>query len=61
MIVKVFIGSVKEEIIIYPNPVTDGMINLQLNYVPSDIYKVRMINTAGQIVFSKQQSRALAS
>ena len=53
-IVKVFIGAGKEDISIYPNPLTDGTINLQLNNVPAGLYTVRLINTSGQLIYSKQ-------
>ena len=30
-VVKVLMGSIKQDITIYPNPITDGMIHLQLH------------------------------
>lgn len=33
---------------VFPNPVTDDNINLQLNLTVQGVYRVRLINAAGQ-------------
>ena len=54
-VVKVLEGGPgRQEIIVYPNPVTDGRINLQLNNMPAGSYGLKLFNAAGQVVFSKQ-------
>jgi len=53
-VVKVFIGTPRKAITVYPNPVTDGVIHLQLPGQPSGSYDVRLIDNAGQVISSKQ-------
>jgi len=49
-IVKVAIAKVKSGFAVFPNPVTDGLIGLQINNVPAGIYTVRVINSNGQVL-----------
>ena len=51
---KVFIGKGKQAISIYPNPVTNGTINLQLTNQPAGEYGIRLLNKMGQVMISKQ-------
>ena len=60
-IVKVLMGSIKQDITIYPNPITDGMIHLQLLNQPEGKYGLRLINKIGQIIVSKQINHAEGS
>src|SRR5204862_757965 len=60
-IVKVFMGSTKQDIFISPNPITDGMIHLQLMNQPEGKYGVRLLNKLGQVIVSKQISHAEGS
>jgi hypothetical protein len=53
-VVKVLIGKVKQDISIYPNPVTNGIINLQLTNQPAGMYGLRLLNNMGQVMISKQ-------
>ena len=53
-IVKVIVASIKEEIIVYPNPVINGKINLQLNNEPDGNYGLRIFNKAGQQILEKK-------
>ena len=53
-VVKVLIGSIKPSITVYPNPVKDGIINLQMPGEASGNYAIRLINKAGQEIMSKQ-------
>jgi hypothetical protein len=53
-VVKVLIGNIKKEITIYPNPLTDGMIHLQLMNQSQGNYGIRLLNKAGQVMVSKQ-------
>ena len=53
-IVKVQIKKGKPAISVYPNPVTGDVINLALNNMKEDTYKVSIFNAAGQLVLIKQ-------
>lgn len=52
-IAKVFIGSIKGSFAISPNPVTNGILNIQFTGQPKGRYGVRLINNAGQESFSQ--------
>jgi hypothetical protein len=52
--VKVLIGNGKSLISIYPNPITNGIINLQFINQPGGKYGFRLMNQLGQIIVSKQ-------
>ena len=60
-VVKVFIGKERQAISVYPNPVTNGIINLQLTNEPQGIYGIRLINKMGQVMLSKQINRPRGS
>ena len=60
-IVKVFMGKMVSEITIYPNPVTNGKINLQLTNQPAGIYGIRLLNPLGQVIVSKSVTHAEGS
>ena len=53
-IVKVFVESPKPTIAIYPNPITNGIINLQLVNQPAGEYAIKLYNKLGQLILSKQ-------
>ena len=55
--VKVLIQLPTPNIIIYPNPITNGVINLHLINQPGGKYGIRLLNPLGQIIVSKQISR----
>ena len=57
-IVKVMMGSDKQEISIYPNPVVNGIINLQLSNQPQGNYGLRLLNKSGQLIIQKQIQHA---
>lgn len=44
----------KQGISVFPNPVTNGIINLQINNAPKGIYTVRLLNGQGQVVIKKK-------
>ena len=52
--VKVLMGSTKQDIVIVPNPITDGMIHLQLLNQPEGRYGLRLMNKIGQVIVSRQ-------
>jgi len=52
-VVKVLMGKGKHEITIYPNPVVDGVISVQLNNMPAGNYTVNLFNNLGQEVLDK--------
>jgi hypothetical protein len=49
--VKVTIGSGKPSITIYPNPVADGHITVQLTNQGEGVYSLRLLTVTGQSVF----------
>ena len=57
-VVKVLVGTLKQDITIYPNPITDGMIHLQFTNMPEGKYKIRLLNKLGQVILQKQITRA---
>jgi len=59
--VKVLIGTDKPAITIYPNPIRNGIINLQLLNLPAGKYGIRLMNQLGQIIVSKQIVRMAGS
>jgi hypothetical protein len=59
--VKVLMGSDKPAISIYPNPITNGIINLRLLNLPAGKYGIRLMNQLGQIIVSKQIFRMAGS
>jgi hypothetical protein len=59
--VKVLIGDGQPLITIYPNPVTNGIINLQFINQPAGKYGIRLMNQLGQIIVSKQIQRTEGS
>jgi len=60
-IVKVTIGKGKPSISIYPNPVTDDVVNLAFSNMPESVYNVKIYNAIGQTVLVKQISHAAGS
>lgn len=44
----------KPGILVYPNPVANGVINLKMSNMPQGVYNVRVINNQGQTVLIKQ-------
>jgi len=55
------VQNTKPGISVYPNPVTNGVINLQMNNMPQGWYNVRVVNNLGQIVLTKQINHATGS
>ncbi len=53
-IIKVSAETLAESILVYPNPVINGVINLKLHSLPQGIYSVRLFNNAGQVVYFTQ-------
>jgi hypothetical protein len=49
-IVKVSLGKNKTGVSVYPNPVKDGVIGLQLSNAPAGTYTIILLNNAGQVV-----------
>jgi hypothetical protein len=60
-VVKVYMGKVKQSISIYPNPVTDGTINLRLTNEPGGTYGLKFLNKLGQVIISKEVNHAEGS
>jgi hypothetical protein len=57
-IVKVDIGSANSGIAIYPNPVTNGTVNLQLTNMPQGAYEAKLMNLNGQVLVTKTINHA---
>ncbi|MCW3092297.1 MAG: type sorting protein [Ferruginibacter sp.] len=57
-VVKVNTGNLPGEIAVYPNPVTGGKINLQLNNMPQGKYAVRLLSPGGQELLAKEINHA---
>ncbi len=57
-IVKVQIADSRQDINIYPNPITDGQIHLQFLNEPVGKYGLRLLNSLGQVILSKQVTHA---
>ena len=57
-VVKVLTGSTNPEISVYPNPVSNGIISLQLNNQPAGKFGIRLLNKSGQVIMQKQIEHA---
>jgi hypothetical protein len=53
-IVSINMSKGRSSIVINPNPVIDGVINLQLQNQPRGTYNVRLFNSAGQLMYSNK-------
>jgi|GEM_PF-1517032 len=53
-VVKVFTGKVKPAISIYPNPVTDNVVNVLMSNMEPGNYKASLYNAAGQLLLVNQ-------
>lgn len=60
-IVKVFVEQHRSEISVYPNPIVNGIINLQLSNQLAGTYGVRLLNGIGQVIVAKQVEHAAGS
>ena len=49
-IVKVAVGKLVPSIVIYPNPVVNGIISLQMNNLEKGNYIAKLFNQAGQLI-----------
>ena len=56
-VVKAFMGSLKHDIVVNPNPITNGNITLQFLNMPAGNYNIRLLNKLGQVIMKKQISR----
>ena len=56
--VKVFMGSSNQQITVYPNPVEDGIINIQMINQGPGTYTMRLLDASGQQVLLKQVDHA---
>ncbi len=54
-IIRVFVGNNSDNaaITIYPNPIKDGVINLQFENQEAGVYQLRLLNTVGQVMMNK--------
>ena len=49
-VVKVKINRSTPAMYVFPNPVTENIIHLQMNSMPKGVYAVRLTNTLGQVI-----------
>jgi hypothetical protein len=59
--VKVYITHIDGSVIIYPNPVTDGIIKLRFDKMEKGLYSVRLLNDIGQLMQSMQVNHTSGS
>ena len=52
-IVKVVTGDAKNNITVYPNPITGSTTNLQFQNIPSGNYSLQLFNAAGKMIWQK--------
>lgn len=52
-VTEAFIGSREPSLGVFPNPVTNGIINLQMKNYPAGNYKVRLVSPAGQVLLNR--------
>ena len=53
-VVKVFIGTARQVITVFPNPIKDGIINLQMWNQPAGTYGIKLSNNLGQTVLARK-------
>jgi len=51
--VKIIIMNGGKNMYVYPNPVSNGSMGLQMNSMPAGIYYLRLLNAVGQILLTK--------
>jgi hypothetical protein len=51
-IVRLNMGAVRTDINVMPNPVRNGVVNLQLNNIEKGRYAINIYNVSGQQVYS---------
>lgn len=53
-VVKVTLGDVMGDINIYPNPVKNGRLSVQLNDLAEGAYEMRILNASGQVIMNRK-------
>jgi len=53
-IVRITLGDVMGDINIYPNPVENGRLSVQLNDLAAGTYEIRILNTLGQLIINRK-------
>lgn len=57
-IVKVNVGIVKQSVTVFPNPVVNDYVEIQLNNLKAGDYTLRLSNASGQVIATKMISHA---
>jgi hypothetical protein len=52
-VVKIFAGKAVQGISVYPNPISNGIINMQMNNEPGGIYAIQLLTSNGQVIIDK--------
>jgi hypothetical protein len=60
-VIKMYSGSAKPALLIYPNPATAGIVHLQMNNMPGGTYHVNLVNSAGQVMLTKATTHEAGS
>ena len=47
------VGEGVDEIAVYPNPIVNEVINIQLTNQPKGQYQIRLVNPLGQVLITK--------
>jgi hypothetical protein len=50
VIVKVLMGKITGNISVYPNPISDGFIRLQMSNQRAGVYRIKLTNSIGQVI-----------
>ncbi|MEO8416540.1 MAG: T9SS type A sorting domain-containing protein [Ginsengibacter sp.] len=53
-VLKVFKAIEMSTIKVFPNPIIDNTINLRVENQPAGVYKIKLVNSSGQSVFTKE-------
>jgi hypothetical protein len=51
-VIQVVAGDGKQSVSIFPNPITNGIINLRMLNMPAGTYGIRLLNHSGQVITS---------
>ena len=60
-VIKMYSGSSKPALLLYPNPATAGIVHLQMNNMPGGTYRVNVVSTAGQVMLTKAITHEVGS
>lgn len=53
-VVKVTLGAVVADVNVYPNPIKNGRMTVQVNDLAAGAYELRVLNAGGQVIMSRK-------